>query len=149
MKKILFLFLICILYTFPVHARRGCCSWHGGVCGCSNGRQLCCDGSLSPSCVCATPSYESKKIDYTPKIIQTSSGKVEIHPFDKGERMRMFLYDVSGYLSGKATVDTDGNGIMISYDTSQNKTEECEVKKFKPFGFCKKYQSMENPYFRY
>lgn len=31
---------------------RGCCSHHGGVCGCSNGRALCCDGTLSPSCGC-------------------------------------------------------------------------------------------------
>lgn len=30
----------------------GCCSWHGGVCGCSNGRKKCCDGKLSPSCTC-------------------------------------------------------------------------------------------------
>ncbi len=33
-------------------ARRGCCSWHGGVCGCSGGRAVCCDGSFSPSCGC-------------------------------------------------------------------------------------------------
>ena len=35
-------------------ARSGCCSWHGGVCGCdtSTGSQLCCDGSDSPSCGC-------------------------------------------------------------------------------------------------
>lgn len=32
--------------------RRGCCSWHGGVCGCSNGRAQCCDGTLSPTCGC-------------------------------------------------------------------------------------------------
>lgn len=32
--------------------KRGCCSWHGGVCGCSNGRVLCCDGTLSPTCTC-------------------------------------------------------------------------------------------------
>ncbi|HHT9146901.1 MAG: hypothetical protein Q7J31_15660 [Syntrophales bacterium] len=32
--------------------RSGCCSWHGGVCGCQNGRALCCDGTLSPSCGC-------------------------------------------------------------------------------------------------
>lgn len=32
--------------------RRGCCSWHGGVCGCEGGRALCCDGTLSPSCGC-------------------------------------------------------------------------------------------------
>lgn len=30
----------------------GCCSWHGGVCGCSNGRKKCCDGTKSPSCTC-------------------------------------------------------------------------------------------------
>ena len=30
----------------------GCCSWHGGVCGCNGGRALCCDNTLSPSCRC-------------------------------------------------------------------------------------------------
>ncbi|WP_164885280.1 hypothetical protein [Geovibrio thiophilus] len=34
------------------YERRGCCSKHGGVCGCSNGRALCCDGTLSPTCGC-------------------------------------------------------------------------------------------------
>ena len=33
-------------------AQRGCCSHHGGVCGCYRGRTQCCDGSLSPSCQC-------------------------------------------------------------------------------------------------
>lgn len=33
-------------------AQRGCCSWHGGVCGCNGGRALCCDGKLSPTCGC-------------------------------------------------------------------------------------------------
>lgn len=47
-------FLIMIISTSDVLARRGCCSWHGGVCGCSeSGRQICCDGTLSPSCVCS------------------------------------------------------------------------------------------------
>ena len=32
--------------------RRGCCSHHDGVCGCSGGRAVCCDGSFSPSCGC-------------------------------------------------------------------------------------------------
>jgi hypothetical protein len=35
--------------------RRGCCSWHGGVCGCAGTRAVCCDGSLSPSCPCSKP----------------------------------------------------------------------------------------------
>ena len=34
----------------------GCCSSHGGVCGCSpGGREECCDGSLSPTCTCSVP----------------------------------------------------------------------------------------------
>ncbi len=32
--------------------RSGCCSRHGGVCGCSGGRTKCCDGTLSPTCQC-------------------------------------------------------------------------------------------------
>lgn len=35
-----------------VIARRGCCSWHGGVCDCIGGRVVCCDGTFSPSCTC-------------------------------------------------------------------------------------------------
>lgn len=32
--------------------KRGCCSWHGGVNGCKNGRVVCADGTYSPSCTC-------------------------------------------------------------------------------------------------
>lgn len=32
--------------------RSGCCSHHGGVCGCSSGRAVCCDGQFSPTCGC-------------------------------------------------------------------------------------------------
>lgn len=32
--------------------RQGCCSHHGGVCGCGGSRLMCCDGTLSPSCPC-------------------------------------------------------------------------------------------------
>jgi hypothetical protein len=50
-------------------AQRGCCSWHGGVCGCSAGVVQCCDGSGSPSCRChATDLIEPKAVESdTPK----------------------------------------------------------------------------------
>lgn len=35
-----------------VIAKRGCCSWHGGICGCTSGRVVCCDNTYSPSCTC-------------------------------------------------------------------------------------------------
>ncbi|HEY4012214.1 MAG TPA: hypothetical protein VGM06_02655 [Polyangiaceae bacterium] len=38
----------------PEEGRRGCCSHHQGVCGCSAQahRLVCCDQQLSPSCKC-------------------------------------------------------------------------------------------------
>ncbi len=54
MKKILIIITLFIfLLPISVNAQRGCCSWHGGVVGCSpDGRQVCSDGTLSPSCTC-------------------------------------------------------------------------------------------------
>lgn len=54
-----------------VHAQRGCCSWHGGVAGCSSsGRTICADGTLSKSCTC-TPTIvygctDSNSLNYNP-----------------------------------------------------------------------------------
>lgn len=63
MKKILFLAgLLIITGSVFVYnhysnhnncvAGRGCCSRHGGECGCVNGRAKCCDGTMSPTCQC-------------------------------------------------------------------------------------------------
>lgn len=68
MKKVLFVFAVLVMFMlgtqiFSTHtsaslsdecllAGRGCCSRHGGVCGCSGGRSKCCDGTLSPTCQC-------------------------------------------------------------------------------------------------
>lgn len=55
MKKwfIIGMFILSVgLCVFNVFERSGCCSHHGGVCGCSAGRARCCDGTLSPSCGC-------------------------------------------------------------------------------------------------
>lgn len=45
---------ITLLWPLGVDARRGCCSWHGGVAGCDSysGKYRCMDGTLSPSCYC-------------------------------------------------------------------------------------------------
>lgn len=39
--------------SFLLLSGRGCCSHHRGQCGCQEGRVVCCDGTLSPSCRCA------------------------------------------------------------------------------------------------
>lgn len=66
MKKILFILGIIAFFCMGLQlnsvymsknesylmAGRGCCSHHGGVCGCAGSRARCCDGTLSPSCQC-------------------------------------------------------------------------------------------------
>lgn len=57
-EKLLCVFIMVLLFPFSVSAQRGCCSHHGGVAGCNaNGRQICNDGTLSPSCTCTPPVY--------------------------------------------------------------------------------------------
>jgi hypothetical protein len=73
MKKIIvFVFVVALLFASaaPILARSGCCSHHGGVCGCG-----CCDGSsLSSTCApyypqCSggnnyVPVYQTRQIIY-------------------------------------------------------------------------------------
>jgi len=56
--SILALFLFVMLPADDVEARQGCCSWHGGVCGCR-----CCDGTpLSAKCAPYYPQCSTKSI---------------------------------------------------------------------------------------
>ena len=48
-------------------AERGCCSHHGGVCGCSGGTDICCDGAASPSCGCHAEDLLLKKVEDSEK----------------------------------------------------------------------------------
>lgn len=74
MQKCLVIVLIFILMFDVVYAKRGCCSHHGGVSGCSSGgRTICKDGSYSPSCTCTSTikkvygCTDSKAINYNKK----------------------------------------------------------------------------------
>lgn len=61
----LFLLIILLLFPASIFAQSGCCSWHGGVCGCTSyGPKLCCDGTASPSCYCSN--YSSPQRIYIP-----------------------------------------------------------------------------------
>lgn len=72
-----FLFLIVCFSYFDVYARRGCCSWHGGVSStCRYGKIVCNDGTTSPSCTC------SGGVEYTPPKIYgcTDSNALNYNP---------------------------------------------------------------------
>lgn len=62
--------LIFLFSATSIFAKSGCCSWHGGVSGCdtSTGRQVCNDGTYSPSCTCAyiAPTVTQVPVYYTP-----------------------------------------------------------------------------------
>jgi len=65
-KLLIFLSILVLLFftVFPVdnaEARRGCCSWHGGVCSVK-----CCDGSIGYICCDGTP-LSSKCAPYYPQ----------------------------------------------------------------------------------
>lgn len=79
MKFKYFIIVICIFLLFPnlVLAGRGCCSHHGGVAGChSSGKQLCNDGTLSPSCTCIPAvTYVYGCTDKDAKNYNTSANK--------------------------------------------------------------------------
>ena len=67
MKNKLLLIIIFIIIIFPIniYSKSGCCSWHGGVAGCRNGRQVCRDGTSSPTCTCYSPSTSTNNYTQT------------------------------------------------------------------------------------
>lgn len=67
-------------------ARSGCCSWHGGVCGCSFGSARCCDGTTSPSCGCLMDSKDDpftfKNSDCDPEY-DLAQGSHYVQPYTR------------------------------------------------------------------
>jgi len=89
--KTLFLLITASFFFLSgnVYARSGCCSWHSGVCGCSQtGRQICCDGTLSPSCTCYVPPSSPQP---TPIIIPTTLQGNSIYIYDNSTKS----YDIN------------------------------------------------------
>jgi len=84
MKKVLLFFVLFLLVIFlanNVLARSGCCSHHGGVCGCR-----CCDGtSLSATCApyypsCRNTTSVQKSILPEPKVETEVKSVPEYNP---------------------------------------------------------------------
>jgi len=69
---VILLNIFLFLYTPLAFGRSGCCSWHGGVCGCG-----CCDGSpLSQTCAPYYPECNNSQNNYGYPVNQNSSGVV-------------------------------------------------------------------------
>ncbi len=81
MRKIAFAVFVSVLFfatAVSVYATSGCCSWHDGVshCDTSTGRQVCNDGSYSPSCTCQYIPPKPKK-QTTPEKPAPTIGNIQ------------------------------------------------------------------------
>ena len=130
----MFLFFSFMSLGDPAYAQRGCCSHHGGVSKrCINGRVVCNDGTLSPTCVCKYNSfalpppptifYASKAIasnrDWSSIVlpgnaieIKTTNDKAASLFFNMVERTDTIIVDIcvfspSGNLSFAGSTDTE------------------------------------------
>lgn len=55
-RFIVFALVSLTIMPINIYAGSGCCSRHGGEVGCAaNGKSICADGTLSPSCTCTPP----------------------------------------------------------------------------------------------
>lgn len=122
MNKKMMILLIGILLFIPlkVNAGRGCCSHHGGVSGCSSsGRQICNDGTLSPSCTC------------TPVITYTygCTDKTAINYDENADRddgsCKYYIYETVINYDNNANKDDESYQFL----TSSNLDEDADYKK--------------------
>lgn len=123
MKKVVCVALL-VLNFIPINtnARSGCCSHHGGVVGCSeNGRQICADGTLSPSCTCSGSSSSSSRTYQEPTYIYGCTDSSAINYNSSATKD-------DGSCIAKKFGCMDSNA--INYDSTANTdNNSCEYKK--------------------
>lgn len=85
MKYFVILVIILFILVSPVYAQRGCCSHHGGVSSSctSDCRQICNDGTISPSCMCGACNNSSSNTNGKSKRFNYSTNEWEYYNDDK------------------------------------------------------------------
>lgn len=137
-KKLVFFLLLLLCLPNVVYAKRGCCSYHGGVAGCSsNGRQICRDGTLSPSCTCVSTTNKSGVIK---KDIYGCTDKEAFNYNSKATKD-------NGSCIAKKYGCMDKNA--INYDKKANtKNDSCQYEKsskeVEEIAYEKQYKTTEN-----
>lgn len=126
-----------VAYTLANNAiaASGCCSWHGGVAGCSaSGKSVCADGTTSPSCTCTPTGTGSSGGSTAQCTAKSETRTVACQANMSGEKTQQREYscitatlgtwsswrDVSttcAYkaFSGTVTKVTDGDTIQVKY----------------------------------
>ena len=112
---------------------QGCCSWHGGVAGCSGGRSLCADGTLSPSCTCSSPPTPPPQPSYYAQLsfkkIGNGNGTVTSNPTgigcgtDCSSTEAIFVRETMVYLAATP----DENSLFTGWSGACLGTDQCAV----------------------
>lgn len=134
MKKMILLITFLCVFPNVVYAQRGCCSHHGGVAGCnSNGRQVCRDGTLSPSCTCTpTVTYIYGCTDKTAKNYNSKANK------DNGSCVyyKYGCTDITAKNYDKKAEKNDGSCIYYKYGCTDENSINYDANAEKDDGTC-------------
>lgn len=136
---------MCLFLLLPisVDAQRGCCSHHGGVSGgcSSSGKQICNDGTLSPTCTC-TPSV-SYNYGCTDKDAINYDSKANR---DDGS-CRYYVYgcmdEIAKNYNSNANKD-DGSCEYFIYGCTDKTANNYNVRAEKDDGSCKYNSNLSN-----
>ncbi len=145
MKNKILILVMCLFLLLPisVDAQRGCCSHHGGVSGgcSSSGKQICNDGTLSPTCTC-TPSV-SYKYGCTDKDAINYDSKANR---DDGS-CRYYVYgcmdEIAKNYNSNANKD-DGSCEYFIYGCTDETANNYNVRAEKDDGSCKYNSNLSN-----
>jgi len=128
--------MIAVLSLFlfgNAYARKGCCSWHGGVASCDSsvGRLICNDGTYSPSCTCE----KSNEATTLSKPLQEQANSTAIEYGNKitvmGLVFKEYFYEQPNYGQSPET-DVIVDACILKLDsqlvmTNQTKLEELHL----------------------
>ena len=111
--------LFLLLFPLSVYAGRGCCSHHGGVCGCSSGgRSVCCDGTYSPSCTCDPPKVKgctySKANNYNPDA-NTDDGSCKYDVRDSAVAVSSLSASSNSSITSNSNGTSNDTGTVLFY----------------------------------
>lgn len=125
MKKFnLVVVLFVLLLPVTVNAQRGCCSHHGGVAGCSSGRQVCNDGTLSPTCTCSSTTSNNESSNYSQPEIKKIYGCTDADAYNYNSSAN--INDGSCIAKKYGCMDSNA----INYDLNANiSNDSCLYKK--------------------
>lgn len=129
MKKAVLIAIFLALYILIsvnfVRAQRGCCSHHGGVCGCQ-----CCDGSaLSTKCSPHYPSCNESSKDSKILIDEIISQKNKA--IERAEVLKHELYLVKRVVDGDTLLLSNGERVrLIGVDTPETVHPKKPVERF-------------------